>query len=75
MFGVEREVALHNPSVVAGVFLQYFLHGFALVFAKVYQFCAVLVIDEASGKVYVVAYLGVVSQELYVILQVFWVFV
>ena len=54
LLGVECEVALHHPAVVAGITTEHFLQGDALLLAEVKHLHALVVVYDASCKVHIV---------------------
>ena len=57
-FCVKWKVTLHNPSVVTTVFFEYFFGDLAFVFAEVDDFLSVVVVNDTSCVVGIVAICG-----------------
>ena len=53
LLGVESEVALHHPAIVAWVTLEHLANGDALLFAKVEHLYALVVVHDAASEVYI----------------------
>ena len=54
LFGVQREVAGHNPSVIAWIFFKHVSDKMPFVFTEIEYLFVIVIVYDASGEIYVV---------------------